>query len=311
MPAGRETVERIISTIKADPTVPLELAVDLEVTHAHWHDIHEGALCGDRDFTRRQGDYIGRMKDLDVCRRISARPNGVYPAFEVVKWLVANITSLEGICFYKEGSREKWPECRYARLDSPKRMRGEMGLGKEAEGIGPCIFLPMRSKKELRQSKEETAQAIAQADRLFVRPHHLMCMLCVFGTEERNSPLEDDNLYEILLRMRDDPELPVTLIEGCCQVCDPCPAYYPPKNICFHSYVRDQHKDLRCFQTLGLAPGDTLPAGKLMALLYDRVTCLEEVCTGFQSEGAAQLWSTCAGNPKGYEAARSKRLLAR
>lgn len=134
--------------------------------------------------------------------------------------------------------------------------------------------------------------------------------MCVYGTQERTDPLEDDNLYELFIKMRDNPDIPVTLIEGCCDVCDPCPAYYPAEHICFHSYTRDQFKDLRTFQKLGLAPGDTLPARELWALLYDRFVTTKGVCGPYKPCEFAHAWKGCRGKSEGYEAARQKRLLA-
>lgn len=311
VPAGDGTVEVIIRAVKARPTAPLELAVDEDITLVPARDVFEGALRDDRDIARRREDFVDRYKDTETCRRLGVRLNTVHPAFEIVKWLFANIETLEGICFWNDPGSEKWPECPHARLDSVKKMRAPReGRGEDLDGVGENIFLPVRTKAEMRRVKEESAAATYRAERLYIRSHHLFCIMCVYGDGKRTDPLEDDNLYELFVMMRDNPDIPVTLIEGCCDVCPPCPAYYAPGNLCMHSHTRDQFKDLKTFQMLGLAPGDTLPARELWRLVYERFATTAEVCGPYKACEFAHCWKGCAAKSEGYEAARERRLLA-
>ena len=292
VPVGDDKAEAIIKTIRSRPTIPLELVVD-------------------EDVDRGREDFVDRFKDIETCRRMGVRFNTVHPAFEIVKWLFANIESLEGICYWSYPASDKWLECPHARLESMKKMREpRRGRGEDLDGVGENIFLPVRTKAEMARVKEASASAIYSADRLYIRAHHLFCMMCVYGSGENTDPLQDDNLYELFVKMRDNPEIPVTLIEGCCDVCPPCPAYYAPENICLHSYTRDQYKDLRTFQILGLAPGDTLPARELWARLYDRFPTSAEVCGPYKACEFTHVWKGCREKSEGYEAARKKRLLA-
>lgn len=311
VPAGDATVEAIIGAIKSRPTIPLELVVDEEITLLLPRDMFEGSLRDDQDVARRRDDFVDRFKDTETCRRMGVRFNTVHPAFEIVKWLTANVESLEGICFWNDPASQEWPECPHARLDSMSKMREpRQGRGEDLDGVGENIFLPVRTKAEMARVKEESAAATYRSDRLYVRPHHLFCIMCVYGDGTRTEPLEDDNLYELFVMMRDNPEIPVTLIEGCCDVCPPCPAYYAPENICLHSYTRDFYKDLATFRKLGLSPGDTIPARQLWALLYDRFPTSAEVCGPYRNCEFTHVWKGCAPSSPGYEAARERRLLA-
>jgi hypothetical protein len=311
VPAGDEMVQGLIAAIKDSPTIPMELAVDEDITLVNPREMFEGSLRHDPDVTRRREDFVRRYKDTETCRRLGVRLNTTHPAFEIVKWLFANIESLEDICYWNGPASEQWPECPHARQDSIAKMRVmPQGRGEDLDGMGENIFLPVRTKAELARVKEESAAAVYAADHLYIRSHHLFCIMCVYGSGKVNKRLEDDNLYELFEMMRDHPDIPVTVIEGCCDVCPPCPAYYAPENLCLHSHTRDQFKDLKTFQILGLAPGDTLPARELWALLYDRFPTSAEVCGPYKSCEFAHVWKGCREKSEGYELAREQRLLA-
>ena len=101
--------------------------------------------------------------------------------------------------------------------------------------------------------------------------------------------------------MRTNPEIPVTLIRGCCMICPPCPDYNPATGLCSgveSMSLRDEKKDLDVLQALGLEYGDTLPARKLLNRLFEEIHSTTQIC-GF-GDGVARSpeWSICCG-PEG------------
>ncbi len=320
-PCGIETTDAIRKAIGSHPFIQLRLTADLNLARAHYLDIdskNHSQLPG--DYFQRRADYANRTKDLEVLCRLDIRPNTVHPAIDVVRQLFLKIESLEGICYHNFDNSSDWPECEYARADLYRQTREKGGvrcysldacwqLGEELVGCGPYSLLSIRSKEELRRAKTESCEKIAQADRLFVRPHHLMCLMCHYGLGDIENPLDVDNLHEILVKMRQNPDIPVTLSEGCCMVCDPCPAYYPDKHICAWIYTRDQLKDLRVLQKLGLKPGDTVKARELMELLADRIRTSAEICGPDVFVRESYIWAPCSGAETGrYEKGLEKGL---
>ena len=306
-PAGRRVTDRIRKTIKTDPYAMIELAVDLDVTREHYNAAfaHNGRRLQRADFHRRSRDYANRMKDLEIMRRLGLSPNGVYPARDVVVQMFTSIETLEGICFHKGRAVPGWPECPHARKNLFRKVRAKGAgkdnsisscrrLGEALQGKGIYSLLPIRTRREMQQAKKESCKRIASADRLFVRPHHLMCMACHWGLDNMAEPPAEDNLHEVLLRMQTDPDIPVTLVEGPCMVCDPCPGYYPEKHMCLYMFAKDQLKDLMVLRKLGLKPGDALPAKALYRLLFRRVRDVKEICGwGGTMQDTSPLWHHC------------------
>lgn len=310
-PAGIRTINRIIRTTRAHPAAPLRLLADIEVCRAHYNDVYSGGgrRTGVPDFRPRQRDIVGRFRDLWVMRRLGLRPNAVHPALDVIKRLFSRIKSLEGICYQRRKSSDNWPECPHARKGYFKKVRGngkyDVRLGEKLEGKGPYALLPIRTRAEMRQAKKESCKTIAEADRLFVRAHHLMCILCSWAAGHLETPLAEDNLQEVLARMREDPDISVTVTEGCCMVCDPCPHYWADGNLCLHSEIKDQLKDLLVFRKLDLRPGATLKAGDLYKLLFRRVKSPKEICGWGDMEETSPLWGICGTcRTGGYERVR-------
>lgn len=319
-PCGSYVTDTIRRVIRRDPFAQLKLVADIDLARSHYLDIdlERKSRLAD-DFISRRANYVSRAKDLEVMCRLDIRPNTTHPAIDVVRLLFQKIESLEGICYHEAEASDDWPTCEYARLDYYKQVREKGGpqcysmdacwnLGEELLGCGPYSLLSIRTKEEVRTAKAESCRKIEQADRLFIRPHHLMCMMCHYGLGDIASPLNVDNLHEILVKMQTNPDIPITLNEGCCMVCDPCPAYDPAKHICAWIYTRDQLKDLRVLHKLGLKPGDTLPARQLMNLLADRIKTAAEICgrkSGFVGE--SYVWAPCSSSESGnYEKAISK-----
>jgi hypothetical protein len=316
-PCGLQEAERIRKAIKADAYLPLSLVVDLDVARVHYRDIYLGGGAGMADFRRRQLDYVGRTKDLEVMRRLGLRPNTVHPAAEVVPLLFQRIESLEGICFFSGEPSPNWPECPCARQDYFKQVRGDgkyyslaqrTELGETLDGKGMFSLLPIRTRAEMAQAKQESRKSIGKADRLFVLPAHLLCLLCAWaGGMLDKGPLAVDNLFEILEKIRNNPDMPVTLVEGICMVCDPCSGYDLERNLCMHGFVRIQLRNLMVLRKLGLAPGATLKARDLFKLLFERIETAREICGWGDMQSTSPIWGACGGATSGnYERVRQR-----
>lgn len=316
-PAGREVIQAIRGAFNANPYLPVRLTADVDLARVPYTDIYtDDGRVSEHDFEQRKRDHTGRMRDLEVLRRIGLQPNSVNSAFDAVRLLFKNINTLEGICFYGVKPSPDWPECPNARLDSFKKLSAEgfddyyslnlcRTLGKGFKGRGPYCLLPIRDVAEMDKAKKDSCEAITTADRLFIRPHHLLCLCCLFGGGNVDKPLEDDNLVEIAARMREIPEIPVTLVEGCCMVCDPCPAFDPERHMCHFMFVKDQLKDLRVLHRLGLSPGVTLPARDLFRLLYNCVMSTSEICGPEATTEMSLMWAPCGNaGSEDYDRAR-------
>ncbi len=317
-PCGSVVTDAIREAIRSHPFVQLKLTADLDLARSHYLDINSDCHAQlPEGFSARMADYANRAKDLEVLCRLDIRPNTVHPAIDVLRLLFLKVESLKGICYQDFELSQDWPTCEYARTDYYRQTREKGGercysldacwnLGEDLLGCGPYSLLPIRTKEEVRKAKAESCKRIEQADRLFIRPHHLMCLMCHYGLGDLENPLDVDNLHEILVKMRDNPDIPVTLNEGCCMVCDPCTAYDPDKHMCLWIYTRDQLKDLRVLQKLGLKSGDTVGARELMNLVTAKIKTTLEICGPEVSVRESYVWGPCSSAETGnYERARS------
>ncbi len=317
-PCGSVVTDAIREAIRSDPFIQLKLTADLDLARSHYLDIYSECHAAlPEDFFSRRADYANRAKDLEVLCRLDIRPNTVHPAIDVLRLAVPQgrepqrnmlpgLRAVSGLACVRVRSD------RLLQTDS-REGRGEMLLPGRMLGPrrGPIRLRALltsayKNKEEVRKAKAESCKAIEQADRLFIRPHHLMCLMCHYGLGDLENPLDVDNLHEILVKMRDNPDIPVTLNEGCCMVCDPCPAYDPDKHMCIWIYTRDQLKDLRVLQKLGLKPGDTVGARELMNLLTARIKTTTEICGADVFVRESYVWAPCSSAESGnYERARS------
>jgi len=102
------------------------------------------------------------------------------------------------------------------------------------------------------------------------------------------------------VRIRQEPDVPIVLIEGCCMACDCCEGHHPETGRCVHAggLIRDYKKDLDVFQKLGLMPGAALPARELFGLLFERITSTRDICGYGDGIVRSQEWAIC-GDPNG------------
>jgi len=161
------------------------------------------------------------------------------------------------LCVFPEPT-EKWPSWPAEAVEAYER-----GLAKP--------WAPVQSPEASAAAKTASVAEIEASERLYLRPHHLLCIFCYYG-REMDAPLAVDNLWEPLVKIRENPDLEVTLVEGDCMVCPPCHSYDPASGTCVAACgLRDRRKDLDTFQALDLLPGETIKARDLLRLYLERI----------------------------------------
>jgi hypothetical protein len=137
-----------------------------------------------------------------------------------------------------------------------------------------------------------------------------MCFSCWYDGGKGQSPRSNDTLFEIWQRIRKNPDIPVTLVEGTCMACDCCDGFYPGNGRCVHGcgMIRDYKKDLDVFQKMGLMPGATMKGREVFALLFEKVPSTRDICGFGDGVVRSEEWKICSdpqGNP-GYANTRNK-----
>ena len=120
---------------------------------------------------------------------------------------------------------------------------------KRGHALGIDAILLPRGEQEKAESKKVSTATIYQATTLQIRPHHLMCMSCFYGSRmDKPAPIAADNLFEAIDVIQKTPDIPVTLVAGCCMICPPCSHYEPETKLCLGGRsmaLRDQKKESR------------------------------------------------------------------
>jgi hypothetical protein len=164
-----------------------------------------------------------------------------------------------------------------------------------------------RTCADMNAAKAASVERIRSAKRLYLRPNHVLCILC---TAQAVEPLREDNLVEMRRRMEAEPEIPVVLTEGCCMVCDPCNVYDPERNLCYHAHIKNTLRDLMILERLGVPSGGELSARELYSRVYERIGSLKEICGWRDGSDTAPCWSPCAYKVPALDDARAARLIA-
>ena len=243
---------------------------------------------------------LNRKRDLDVLQRLGLAPGDTRRARYLYTLLFERIETPDGICAFDTPGWEGCPQARSGAYESIRE-----------QGWQAVVYA--RSEQEMAEYRRRNVEHIQTDECLFIRPHHLMCMACWYAGGEGTSPRPNDTIYEIHQRIRKDPDILITLVEGCCDVCDCCDGFHPETTRCVHAggLIRDYKKDLDVFQKLGLMPGATMPAKALIDLLFERIHSTREICGYEDGIVRSEEWSICGGpegNP-GYERSREAGLL--
>ncbi len=288
----QEKAQEILNQLKSDPTLTIRLESNAdEIPHYTTLDIEDYARM-DRQ------EVFNRKRDLDVLQRLGLVPGSVRRARYLYELLFERVPSPDGICAYDTPG---WEGCPLAQSGAYESIR--------AQGWQALVY--SRSEEEMQEYRRHNVAEIDNSERLYVRPHHLMCLCCGYAGGQGDAPRPNDTLYEIYQRIRRDPEVPITLVEGCCMACDCCDGFHPKTGRCVHScgLIRDYKKDLDVFQKLGLMPGDTMKARELFDLLFERIPSTWGICGYGDGMVTSEEWKICGtASHKGYELTRETGL---
>jgi hypothetical protein len=302
-PCGTKKIDALLAVLWSYPHTPLLIKADLDVSRAHFFDVYEKRKPKrlPADFADRNDSYSDRRKDLEVCRLLGIYPNTALPAIHAYNLLFARQPTLQGMCRGLSGDTTVWPECPHANKGYYEKISQAKGVGlkeqtergEDLAGEGIWALFQPRTRKEMSDAKRKSAAYIVKdAKQLYIRPNHLLCILC---RRKDQDPLVEDNLIELRKRMEDNPDIPVTLTEGCCMVCDPCNVYHPDEHVCYHAHPKNVLRDLRMLEILGLKPGATLPAREVYRLVFEKVKKLQNVCGWGDGSNTTVFWAPCGG----------------
>lgn len=270
---------KILEKIRKNPDLPITLRCNVSSIYAFQNPLKENIFKG--------GELHQKGQNLYVLQRLGLVPGATCPARDILNRLMKNITTATEICGNKEGCLSSWEGCPYWQSGNY-----EAGI---ANGIASII--QPRPEKEKLAIKKSSVQEIFKAKKLLIRPHHLLCMTCFYGgSMDKFEPILEDNLYEVIKVIQDNPNIPITLVEGCCMICPPCFAYDPGKKICVGEdsmSLRDEKKDLDVLRKLNLQYGDTLPARKILELIFEKICSTKEICGWGDGYVRSSDWRVC------------------
>ncbi|MDY0166153.1 MAG: DUF1284 domain-containing protein [Thermoguttaceae bacterium] len=128
------------------------------------------------------------------------------------------------------------------------------------------------------------ASGLAGPDVVTIRGHHLFDMLDALGTGKTSHT----TLGPVAQRIRAQPKVPIKLVIGVDDICNPCAWWDHEKGRCTKSldtYPQDNQNsltsDTNAIRVLGLKPGDVVPADELYRRIKAKITkkvFAEEVC---------------------------------
>jgi hypothetical protein len=292
--ASQPRLRALLPEFRRDPAVPVALRCNV-TSHYAWQNPGHGE-------DTPEGSAFNAKRDLDVLRLIGLVPGDVRPAWELLARVFDAIPGVAGLCGYGRVDGP-WRGC-------PAATSGwyEAGLARGLEAL-----IPPRSETEMAAAKAEAQRIFAESAGLQLRPHHLMCMACFHAGREAVAPIAEDNLGEAVDTVQRHPEIPITLVQGPCMICPPCPHYDPVHVRCIRNNamaLRDERKDLDVLQRLDLQYGDVLPARTLFARLFAAVSTVTEICGSGDGPVRGWEWAACSGSNRniGYAAARAAGL---
>ncbi|MFC1525734.1 hypothetical protein ACFL6X_02865 [Candidatus Latescibacterota bacterium] len=285
----------LLEAVRGGASLPLRLRCNVDSVHAYQNP-------GRGDDTS-EGELYNEKRDLDILQKLGLVPGDARPARELFLRLLDAIASPQGICGYGEATSRDWSGC-------PRVSSGDYERG-HALGLGAVV--PPRDDGAKAAAKERSAPELYDTVPLQIRPHHLMCMACFHGGRADLDPIAEDNLFEAIEAVQKSPNLPITLVRGCCMICPPCSQFDPATQLCVSPHamgLRDQKKDLDVLQLLGLQYGDTLPARELYGRLFAAVEDTTQVCGYGDGVARSREWSVCrgSGGSEQYRLARAARL---
>ncbi len=283
---GKDRIDYILKQVSHDAALRIKLVSNADEI-VYFRDM----LPEDYAQMDRQ-EVFNRKRDLDVLQKLGLVPGDIRRSRYLYTLLFERIKTPQGICAYHTPG---WEGCPHASSGAYEKIC--------VEGFAAVVY--MRSDEEKKQWKEAAVAETYNSERLYIRSHHLMCMSCYYNGGKGNISRENDTLYEATKRIQENPDIEITLVEGCCMLCDPCDGYDTKTNRCVHGggLIRDYKKDLDVFQKLGLMPGATMKAREVYNLLFERIPSTRDVCGYGDGVVTSNEWSVCGG-PDGNEGYR-------
>jgi len=279
-------IDYILNLVKNDATLRIRLVSDADEIR-YFRDL------GSAYYNQmNEQDVFNRKRDLDVLQKLGLVPGDTRRARYLYTLLFERIKTLQDICAY---DTQGWEGCPNARSGAYE--------GIQAKSFAEIV--KMRSDEEMNSCKDRTAKETYESERLYIRPHHLMCMACYYSGGDGNVPRQADNLYEAIHRIQDNPDIDVVLVEGCCMLCEPCDGYDPVTHRCVHDggLIRDYKKDLDVLQKLGLMPGTVIKARDVYKMLFEGIPSTKDVCGYGDGIETSREWRIC-GSKEGNEGYR-------
>jgi hypothetical protein len=278
-PEGLERAEPAWEQIKTHLDTPVRLTSTID---------HMG---GPHQYPRSETPYLRRL-DLHVLQRMSLVPGDIRAARDLLRRLPDAIPDLKGICVFDEPT-DKWPNW------------PEASVTAYLQGLQVAVP-PRQAPEDMQRIKKLSVAELEAAEIIYLRPHHMLCILCVYGNG-LNEPLAVDNLWEILQRMIENPEIPVHLVEGDCMVCPPCHSFDPLSGACVAGCgLRDRRKDLDTMQLLDVLPGETYTARELLDRYHRLIHDTGQTCD--YGDGNIAEWKPCGTARTGAYTRGMKRL---
>ena len=275
---SKDRIDYILHRVGNDATLRIKLVSNADEV-VYFRNIRP------EDYARMDTQEIfNRKRDLDVLQKLGLAPGDTRRARYLYELLFERIETPRGICAYDTTNCEG---CPHANSGAYEKVR--------AEGWSAIVY--KRSDEDKNEYRKTSVAEIYTGDRLYIRSHHLMCMACSYNGGTLNSPRPEDTIYEAIMRIQEDPDVEIVLVEGCCSLCDPCDGYDTKTDRCVHGggLIRDYKKDLDVFQKLGLMPGATMKARELFALLFERIPSTKAVCAYGDGVIRSNEWGICGG----------------
>ena len=284
---GSARLDEVVAAIREKPYAPIRLRANVSSIYAFQNP--------GTDEDTPEGPLFNVKRDLDILQRLGLTPGAVMPAIDLFDLLLMQVPATDVVAACQKGLSDLFPGCSAQFAEDYRR------------GVAPGLasIFRLRSDEEMARVKEQSAAATLNADHLYIRPHHLMCMTCFYGANMDDlKPIKEDNLYEAIIAIQRNPDIPITLLRGPCMICPPCVFYDAEANLCYLRVgigLRDEKKDLDALQLLGLDYGDTLPARRLLARLYQRIPSTKLVCGHKDGIERSSSWRICddhEGSPR-------------
>jgi hypothetical protein len=299
-PPKDRKLKAILTRIRKNPDLPVALVCNAGDVFAYQDP-------GTADDTP-EGREFNIKRDFDILYRLGLAPGSILPARILLRLLLHQITTVQGVCGYGAVTSAAWAGCAKANSQSYEKGRQK----------GISAIIPARPKAEMDAEKRKSMEALLTGKGITVRPHILLCAVCQYANGVR-PPFADDNLPEFLeLILTKQPDLPVTLARGAdWMMCAPCPSRVPHLNACVCGLIGsgglyNEMKDLNVLQQLGLTYGTTMRARDLFRLIFARIPKALGVCA-LQGEHLPDysVWRDGCGRtagPHGYDKGREMLL---